>query len=113
MGMIKKEVSGISEELKLVKNGKDYPKAAKGGTQRPSFTGSSDTRAAGAVNSNQVLKGASGYIDQGAVYMSDTGFGRSFTKAGERGPIVGQAKVTKESVTGGMGGKFWKEPEGF
>ncbi len=113
MGMIKKTVTGISEDLKLVKNGKQAPKVATGGTQRTSFTGSSDGRSAGNAGPNQVLKGAAGYIDQGDVYMGDTSFSREWTKTGNRGPIVGQAKVTSEKVTGGMGGKFWKEPEGF
>lgn len=113
MGMIKKTVTGISEDMKLVKSGKSYPKVAMGGTQRTSFTGSSDNRAAGNIKGNEVLKSAPGYIDQGDVYMGDVSHSRSFTKAGNRGPATGQAKVTSENVTGGMGGKFWKEPEGF
>ena len=113
MGMIKKTVTGISEDLKLVKNGKQYPKVALGGTQRTSFTGSEDSRAAGKVGPNQVLASAPGYIDQGDVYMGDTSHSRKWTKTGNRGPITGQAKVTSENVTGGMGGKFWKEPGGF
>lgn len=113
MGMIKKTVTGISEDMKLVKNGKDYPKVAVGGTQRTSFTGSSDTRAAGDIRANKILKDAPGYIDQGAVSIGDTSHSRQWTKTGNRGPIVGQSKVTSENVTGGMGGKFWKEPEGF
>lgn len=113
MGMIKKTVTGISEDLKLVKNGKQYPKVATGGTARQQFTGSKDTRAAGNAGPNIVLKAAPGYIDQGAEYIGDTSHSRSWTKAGNRGSLAGQAKVTSESVTGGMGGKFWKEPEGF
>ena len=54
-----------------------------------------------------------GYIDQGAEYIGDTSHSRSWTKPGNRGSLAGQAKVTSENVTGGMGGKFWKEPEGF
>lgn len=113
MGMIKKTVTGISEDLKLVKNGKQYPKVATGGTARQKFTGSNDTRAAGNAGPNTVLKTAPGYIDQGAEYIGDTSHSRSWTKAGNRGSLAGQAKVTSENVTGGMGGKFWKEPEGF
>ena len=113
MGMIKKTVTGVAEDLKLVKNGKQYPKAATGGTQRPKFTGSNDTRSAGDAGPNIVLKTSPGYIDQGAELMGDTSFSRSFTKPGNRGPIVGNSKVTKEDVTKGFGGTFWKEPEGF
>ena len=113
MGMIRKTVTGVSEDLKLVKNGKQYPKVATGGTARQKFTGSNDTRAAGDAGPNQVLKGAPGYIDQGAEYIGDTSHSRSFTKPGNRGSLAGQAKVTSENVTGGMGGTFWKEPEGF
>ena len=113
MGMIKKTVTGISEDLKLVKNGKQYPKVAQGGTVRQQFEGSRDNRAAGSAGPNQVLASAPGYIDQGSEYMGDVSHSRSFTKAGNRGAIVGQAKVTSESATGGMGGTFWKEPEGF
>lgn len=114
MGMIKKTVTGVTEDLKLVKNGKQAPKTATGGTSRPKFTGSNDTRPAGDAGPNVVLKTSPGYIDQGAEYMGDTSFGRSFTKPGNRGSLTGQSKVTSESVTGGFGaGTFWKEPEGF
>lgn len=113
MGMIKRTVTGVTEDLKLVKNGKQYPKVATGGTARQKFTGSNDTRAAGNAGPNVVLKTAPGYIDQGAEYIGDTSFSRSWTKPGNRGSLAGQAKVTSENVTGGMGGKFWKEPEGF
>ena len=113
MGMIKKTVTGISEDLKLVKSGKQYPKVATGGTARQKFTGSNDTRAAGNAGPDAVLKTAPGYIDQGAEYIGDTSHSRSWTKPGNRGSLAGQAKVTSENVTGGMGGKFWKEPEGF
>ena len=113
MGMIKKTVTGISEDLKLVKNGKQYPKVATGGTARAKFSGSNDTRSAGDAGPNQVLASAPGYIDQGSVYIGDTSHSRGWTKAGNRGSLAGQVKVTSENVTGGMGGKFWKEPEGF
>ena len=113
MGMIKKTVTGVSEDLKLVKNGKQYPKVATGGTSRTSFEGSSDRRAAGTAGPNKVLKDAPGYIDQGDVFVGDTSFSRKWTTEGKRGSASGQVKVSHENVTNGMGGKFWKEPEGF
>lgn len=114
MGMINKTVTGVTEDLKLVKNAKQFPKTATGGTSRPKFTGSNDTRPAGDAGPNVVLAAAPGYIDQGAVYIGDTSFSRNWTKTGDRGAIVGQAKVTSEKVTGGFGaGTFWKEPGGF
>jgi len=114
MGMIRKTVTGSAEEMKLVKNGKQFPKTASGGTSRPKFTGSSDNRPAGDAGPNVVLTTAPGYIDQGAEYIGDTSHSRSFTKPGNRGSLAGQAKVTSETVTGGFGaGTFWKEPGGF
>ena len=110
MGIIKKTVTGITEDLKLVKNGKQYPKTAVGGTTRPSFTGTKDTRSAGDAGPNVVLQTTPGYIDQAAAYIGDTSHSRSFTKAGNRGSLAGQATVVSEDVTNGMGGKFWKEP---
>ena len=65
MGMINKTVSGDAESYKLVKNGKNYPKTAKGGTQRTSYTGSSDNRAAGAPGPHSTLLNAPGLIDEG------------------------------------------------
>ena len=113
MGMIKKTVTGISEDLKLVKNGKSYPKVATGGTARTQFSGSNDKRAAGNAGPNQVLASAPGYIDQGATYIGDTSFSKKWTTAGKRGSAAGQVRTASENVTNGMGGKFWKEPEGF
>ena len=114
MGMIRKTVTGSAEDMKLVKNAKQFPKTAVGGTSRPKFTGSSDNRAAGDAGPNVVLQTAPGYIDQGAEYIGDTSFSRSWTKTGNRGSVAGQAKVTSENITGGFGaGTFWKEPEGF
>ena len=114
MGMIRKTVTTVAEDLKLVKNGKQYPKTATGGTMRQKFTGSNDIRPAGDVGPNQVLTSAPGYIDQGAEYIGDTSFSRKWTNTGKRGPITGQVKVAKEDVTGGFGvGTFWKEPEVF
>ena len=114
MGMIRKTVTGVAEDLKLVKNGKQYPKTATGGTVRQKFTGSNDTRPAGDAGPNQVLASAPGYIDQGAEYIGDTSFSRQWTKTGNRGPVNGQVKVSKQDITNGWGvGTFWKEPEGF
>jgi hypothetical protein len=109
MAMIKKEVTGITEDLKLVKNAKTAPTTPMGGTQRTSFEGSRDSRSAGAVTSNQVLKGADGYINQGAVMMGDVSHSRSFTKAGARGATSGAVSVAKEDVTRGMGGRVIKD----
>lgn len=109
MAMIKKEVTGISEDLKLVKNGKTAPTRPMGGTQRPTFEGSRDTRTAGAVNANRVLKSADGYINQGDVMMGDISHSRSFTKAGARGGARGAVTTASENVTGGMGGRVIKD----
>ena len=114
MGMIRKTVTMVAEDLKLVKNGKQYPKSATGGTMRDKFTGSNDTRPAGDVGPNQVLASSPGYIDQGAVSIGDTSFSRKWTNTGNRGKIEGHGKVHHEDVTNGFGvGKFWKEPGGF
>lgn len=111
MGMIRKTVNMVAEDLKLVKNGKQAPKAPTGGTMREKFTGSNDTRPAGDVGPNQVLPSSPGYIDQGATYIGDTSFSRKWTKAGARGNTQGHGKVAHEDVTTGFGvGKFWKEP---
>lgn len=109
MGMIKKEVSGSGEALKLVRNGKTAPTTAGGGTGRTSFEGSRDSRGAGPARGNRVLKGASGYIDQGAVSIGDTSHSRSFTKTGARGSTAGRVTVANEDVTKGMGGRVIKD----
>lgn len=109
MGMIKKEVSGSAEALKLVRNGKSAPTTASGGTSRPSFTGSRDNRPAGQARGNRVLKSADGYINQGDVTMGDTSHSRSFTKTGARGSTAGNVRVAKEDVTRGMGGRVIKD----
>lgn len=109
MAMIKKEVTGISEDLKLVKNAKTAPTSPLGGTERPSFAGSNDSRTAGKVNANRVLKSADGYINQGDVMMGDVSHSRSFTKAGARGNATGAVSVSKEDVTRGMGGRVIKD----
>lgn len=109
MAMIKKEVTGITENLKLVKNAKSAPTSPMGGTERPSFRGSNDTRKSGGVNANRVLKGAEGYVNQGAVMMGDVSHSRSFTKTGARGGASGAVSVAREDVTRGMGGRVIKD----
>jgi hypothetical protein len=109
MAMIKKEVTGITEDLKLVKNAKAAPVSPKGGTQRSSFEGSKDPRKSGGVNQNRVLKGADGYVNQGDVKMGDISHSRSFTKVGDRGGASGAVAVAKEDVTRGMGGRVIKD----
>lgn len=109
MAMIKKEVTGIAEDLKLVKNAKTAPTTPMGGTQRTSFEGSRDSRPAGSAAPNQVLKSADGYINQGAVMMGDVSHSRSFTKAGARGATSGAVSVANEDVTRGMGGRVIKD----
>lgn len=113
MGMIRKTVTGNTNKMKLVQNGKNAPVTAKGGTKRTKFTGSNDTRPAGPASSNRVLKSSPGYIDQGPVTSGDTSWARKFNKPGKRGSTAGAARTAKEKVTGGMGGTFWKEPTGF
>jgi len=44
MAMISKTVTGSTEDMKYVKNAKNAPRSAMGGTQRTSFEGSSDPR---------------------------------------------------------------------
>jgi hypothetical protein len=109
MAMIKKEVTGITEDLKLVKNAKTAPTSPAGGTQRSSFEGSKDPRKSGAVNPNRVLKSSDGYMNQGDVTMGDTSHSRSFTKAGARGGARGAVSVATEDVTRGMGGRVIKD----
>lgn len=109
MAMIKKTVSGVSEDLKQIKSGKQYSKVPQGGTSRPKFAGSIDTRTAGAINSNETMMESRGYIDQGPVYMGETGLARKWVKTGARAGVNSQVTVSKENVTGGMGGKFVKD----
>lgn len=108
MGMIKKEVTGSAEELKLVKNSSQAPKSPQGGTSRPSFTGSTDKRAAGSANSNLSLAKANGLVGEGPVSIGDTSHSRSFTTPGNRGAATGQVRVASEDITRGIGGKFIK-----
>ncbi len=109
MAMIRKEVSGMTEDLKLVKNSKNAPKTAQGGTQRTAFEGSRDNRPSGAPGPNQVLKSAPGYVDQGDVMMGDISHSRSFTTQGARGSLAGAVSPANEVVTRGMGGRVIKD----
>lgn len=109
MGMIKKEVTGVTEKMKLVRNAKGAPTTPSGGTKRTSFTGSNDTRASGKVTSNRVLKTTGGYVDQAPVTSGDTSHSRSFTKTGSRGSMAGKVTVAREDVTKGMGGRVIKD----
>lgn len=105
----RKTVTGSGEKLKAIKNAKSASKTAIGGTSRPRFTGSNDTRAAGSVTSNEKLKRSVGYADSGPVSMGDTSHSRKFTKAGSKGSLAGAVTPAKEKVTNGMGGKFIKK----
>lgn len=115
MAMIRKEVTGSAEAMKLVRNGKDAPKAAKGGTARTSFTGSSDNRAAGEIGPGIGMKPVEGYINQGPVLMdiSNQPVG-GMGIGGPKSISVGSSRVTvsNENITGGMGGKFIAESKG-
>tara|TARA_B100000073_G_scaffold293539_1_gene257220 strand:- start:87 stop:479 length:393 start_codon:yes stop_codon:yes gene_type:complete len=106
MAMIKKTAPGSTEEMKYIKNGKDYPLQYPAGTQRTSFTGSSDPRAAGPVSANKLLLEAPGLIDDGPVlYQTQNDRQPNNTVSG--GPNAGVNKVysaSEENVDGGMGG---------
>jgi hypothetical protein len=106
--MIKKTVTGITEDLKLVKNGKSAPTTPMGGTGRSSFKGSNDTRAAGKASGNKALAPAKGNIENGPVSVGDTSFNNQWVTKGKTGSTAGKVTTAKESVTSGMGGKFKK-----
>ena len=114
MTMIKKEVTGSAEAMKLVKNGKNAPKTAGGGTLRTSFTGSSDTRAAGAPGPGVGMKAVEGLINQGAVMMDISNQPGGGTSGGPKGISAGSSRVTvsSENITGGMCGKFIAKAKG-
>jgi hypothetical protein len=109
MAMIRKEVTGSGESMKLVRNAKQAPTTAQGSTQRTSFEGSRDTRSAGSIGPNRVLRSAPGYVDQGDVMMGDTSHSRSFTTPGARGATSSAVRVASENVTRGMGGRVIKD----
>jgi len=109
MAMISKTVSGTAESYKLVKNGKNYPKSSNSGTQRTSFTGSSDPRPAGPTNSNKTLLEAPGLIDDAPV-TSATQNNTQPNNTVSGGPNAGVNKVysaSNEDVDGGMGGTVY------
>ena len=93
MAMIKKTAPGSAEEMKYIKDGKSYPLSYPSGTQRTSFTGSSDPRSAGPVaassaDANQASTATSSApASHGGSAAHDTRFsgstfstGASFTK---------------------------------
>lgn len=108
MATINKTVTGVSENLKAVKNAKSASKSPMGGTTRSSFEGSRDTRKTGGVAPNMVLKSTPGYVDQGAVTMGDVSHSRSFTSKRSSVSMNGNINVAKEDVTRGMGGRVIK-----
>jgi hypothetical protein len=105
MALIKREVSGSAEDLKLVSDGRNAPTTPGGGTKRRPFTGSNDTRAAGNPAPNKRLREARGYIDQGAVNrdISDN-HGAQFVNQDVK-PINRQINVANEDVTRGFRGR--------
>ena len=85
--------------------------APGGGTERSTFTGSSDSRKTGATGSNVMLKKAKGYIDQGPDTMDTSGDASEFVSGGPKsgGNMGGKVTVAKEDVTRGMGGTVIKD----
>ena len=116
MAMIKKTAPGSAEAMKAVKNGKNASKTPKGGTQRTSFTGSSDSRSgAGAASGKQYLKNAPGLIDDGPVMM-ETQNGKQPNNTVSGGPNAGVNKkysASNENVNSGMGGKVYTPMKPF
>ena len=109
MAMISKTVSGTTENYKLIKNGKNYPKSTNSGTQRTSFTGSSDTRPAGSTSPNQKLLNAPCLIDDAPLYAA-TQNNTQPNNTVSGGPNAGVNKVysaSNEDVDGGMGGTVY------
>jgi hypothetical protein len=109
MAMIKKTAPGSTEEMKYVKDGRSYPLQYPDGTQRTSFTGSNDTRAAGQLKANKLLLEAPGMIDDGPVlYQHQNDKQPNNTVSG--GPNAGVNKVysaSEENVDSGMGGTVY------
>lgn len=111
MAMIRKEVTGSAQDMKLVKNVKNAPKGPMGGTQRTSFKGSNDTRSAGNAGPGVGMKPVEGYVNQGPEMMDvsnqpEGGVGIGGPKG--MAPGASKVSVSRESVTGGMGGKVYK-----
>ena len=114
MAMITKTAPGSAEDMKYVKNAKNPYGLAKGGTQRTSFTGSSDNRSSGGVTGGPMggMKTAPGYVDQAPIMMDPgaaSSMAASYTTGGPAsGSIKGNITVASEDVTKGMGGKVIK-----
>jgi hypothetical protein len=109
MAMISKTVTGSTEDMKYVKNAKNAPRSAMGGTQRTSFEGSSDPRRSGAAGPNQSLKGPVNYVDAPQM-MENTKFSDQFVSGGPKSGSISKAgSPASEDVTRGMGGKVIKD----
>tara|TARA_A100001015_G_scaffold294261_1_gene371828 strand:- start:1026 stop:1382 length:357 start_codon:yes stop_codon:yes gene_type:complete len=116
MAMITKMAPGSAEDMKYIKSVKNAPKSAKGGTQRTSFTGSSDSRSSGAPNAAVMggMKTSPGYADQAPI-MADMNSAAGSMASGyvSGGPkassISSQIKPASEDVTRGMGGTVYKD----
>ena len=118
MGLIKKTVTGIAEDLKLVKNAKNWPLDPKdSGTKRAKFQGSNDTRAAGPVNNERGkygMKPSPGYIDQAPV-EADISLSKKIASDAlvkGTGPTATTAKAKYKAdnnapLTKGMGGTVY------
>ena len=116
MSMIKKTVTGSTEAYKLVKNAKNAPTTAKGGTQRTSFTGSSDGRSgAGAASGKKYLKNAPGLVDQGPVMMEPQNNKQpnNTTSGGPNAGVNKKYSASNENVNSGMGGKVYTPMKPF
>jgi|TARA_R110001592_G_scaffold62234_6_gene190280 hypothetical protein len=116
MAMIRKMAPGSAEDMKYIKSVKNAPKSAKGGTQRTSFTGSSDSRSSGAPNAAVMggMKTSPGYADQAPI-MADMNSAAGSMASGHvsGGPTASginkKFSTASESVTGGMGGTVYKD----
>jgi hypothetical protein len=112
MAMISKTVTGSTEDMKYMKNAKNYPKSAMGGTERTSFTGSNDPRSSGPVGPNNMLQDAPGLVDQGPEMMNVTkGYqGGTDDSTGPKtgGGMTPAIRVANES-NGNFGGRVIKD----
>tara|TARA_Y100001972_G_scaffold15780_1_gene16777 strand:- start:599 stop:952 length:354 start_codon:yes stop_codon:yes gene_type:complete len=114
MAMITKTAPGSAEDMKYVKNAKNPYGLAKGGTQRTSFTGSSDSRKSGAIDKGPMggMKLSPGYVDQAPIMMDPGGQGAmaaSYTTGGPGSTSINKnVTPAQEDVTKGMGGKVIK-----
>ncbi len=113
--MIKRMAPGSAEDMKYVKNAKNPYGLAKGGTQRPSFTGSSDNRKSGAIDKGPMggMKLSPGYVDQAPLMMDPGAQGAmaaSYTTGGPGSTSISkQFTPASEDVTAGMGGTVIKD----